>query len=109
MSNRKKIQKSLSFDEISEKIGISPQQVHKIEKEATNKMFSKLCNSNKFTPFEVHLGLSAYLGIEPEQLLKKLDNRNKRILFEFTNQEYGKNIELPKINEETNDIEELFK
>lgn len=103
-----KIAKALTFEEISKILTISPQQIHKIEKEAFNKMYERTCNCKSFTPIEVVLGLCDYLGIQPEQFINKLDVKNKNMLLNFIKKDYGKNVEHLLVKEEVENIEDAF-
>lgn len=107
-----KITKSLTFEEIGGILDISPQQVHKIEREAFNKLFSGLLTSNQFNPVELVSGVCNFFGMQLEQFMKKLDKKNKENLLKFISGEYEKYI--PGISEmlkeaEFGTLEELIR
>jgi len=109
---RPKISKNLTFEEIGQELDISPQQVHKIEKEAFNKVFQGLLSLEKHTPVELVAGICDYFGIQPEQFMKKLDKKNREVLLTFISSEYEKYV--PGITEAIRDrsfdcIEELIR
>ena len=83
----KKVQKNLTYEQISEKMGISPQQVHKIEKDALNKIMDGLGDS--FTNFDKVIALCSYLGTEPHQIYNKLNKPNRDLILE----QISKNID----------------
>jgi len=93
-NNQKRIEKELTYEEIGKKIGISPQQVHKIEKDALNKIIRMMrnCSPNN-TIFEILFAVSDHLGISLEQLYNKLDKENLDVLGLFVQEQYGKTIE----------------
>jgi len=102
--SKNKMGKCLTYEEIGEMMELSPQQVHKIEREAFNKMIRHLKNSSTLTIFETILAISSYLGIEPEQAFKKLDEENLSQLSIYTKEEYGKPINGVTIIENPLDI-----
>lgn len=103
-----KIQKNLTYEEIGNKLSISPQQVHKIEKEALNKLFKRLNDCTEFNPVQIMIGVCEEFGVNPEQIYKKLDKTNKNTLLKFVQEEYGKKI--PGLEEaEIDSIEDLFR
>lgn len=87
-----KIQKNLTYEEISDIVDISPQQIHKIEKEALNTIFNRLCNFSQFTPVEIILSVCETFGMNPEQYYKKLNDSNKDILLNYVVEHYGKEV-----------------
>ena len=84
--------KSLTYEEIGEKLNLSPQQVHKIEKEAFNKIIKRMTATSKTNVFDVILSLSEFLGIDPDQCYKKLDKFNNEKLCLHVRDHYGKNV-----------------
>jgi transcriptional regulator with XRE-family HTH domain len=100
----KKVKKNMTYEQIGNEVGISPQQVHKIEKEALNKMVSRLANLGTFNIFEIIIGLSNEFGVEPHQIFGKLDIKNKETLYEFVETTYGKHVDF----ERSKDILEDF-
>lgn len=104
-----KIQKCLTYEEIGKRVNISPQQVHKIEKEAFNKMFSRLSCSTEFTPSEIVHGMCRYFGVSHDQVIKKLDPINKNKLLLAVQEETGKDVSEFLEETECESIEELFK
>lgn len=105
-----KINKNMTYDEIGTVMNISPQQVHKIEKEAFNKMFMRLNACGTFTPVEIVLSLCDYFGIQPDQCLKKMDKPSKEVLFVYVQEQYGSKVPgFTKSKIDVESIEELFK
>lgn len=82
--------KSMTYDEIGEKMKISPQQVHKIEREAFNKIIRSFMEKNNENIFTTIVNISEYFGIDSDQCLKKLDKVNTDILNEFVEKNYGR-------------------
>ena len=72
--------KEKTYEEIGQKLKISPQQVHKIEKEAYNKIICNIMNKYNVDVFDAILQFSALFGAEPEQCYKKLNTVNKILL-----------------------------
>lgn len=103
-----KIFKNLTYDEISKKLNLSTQQVHKIEKDAFNKIFKRTSISGQFTPVEVILGMCSEFGIQPDQCYNKLTNDNKNKVIEYVNEEYGFSLELLDDGNEFELIDRLF-
>jgi DNA-binding XRE family transcriptional regulator len=102
----------LTFEEIGQELDISPQQVHKIEKEAFNKVFQGLLTLEKYNPVEIVSFICNYFGIQPDQFMKKLDKKNKEKLLTYISSEYEKYV--PGITEAIRDrsydcIEELIR
>jgi transcriptional regulator with XRE-family HTH domain len=89
--SKNKTGKCFTYEEIGEKMDLSPQQVHKIEREAFNKMIKLLSVNNNI--FDVVLGLSSYLGLDPDQAYKKLDKQNKDKLSMHIKDHYGMTVE----------------
>ncbi len=85
--------KCLTYEEIGEELSISPQQVHKIEKEAFNKLIKRLAVYPQSNIFEAIITLSEYFGIDTDQAYKKLDKTNYNNLCIFVQKYYGKTIE----------------
>jgi hypothetical protein len=97
----------LTYEEIGTKLSISPQQVHKIEKEAINKLFKRLFDCTNYTPVEITTGVCEYFGVNPDQIYKKLDESNKAILLRFVQNEYGMSV--PGFKDvDVDSIEDLF-
>lgn len=90
--NSNKTGKSMTYEEIGNVMNLSPQQVHKIEREAFNKMVRRLMNSTKLSIFDTIIALSKHLGMELDQAYKKLDQENMEILSEYTKEEFGRKI-----------------
>ena len=76
----KKIKKNLTYEQIGETLNISTQQVHKLEKEAINKMIDKL-RIMDFSTFDIIVKMSELFGVEPTQIYNKLNNNNLDILY----------------------------
>jgi hypothetical protein len=74
--------KEKTYEEIGAKLNISPQQVHKIEKEAYNKIIGNIMVKQKMDVFDAVLYFSILFGAEPEQCYKKLNPANKLLLKE---------------------------
>lgn len=74
--------KEKTYEEIGAQLKISPQQVHKIEKEAYNKIIGNIMVKQKVDVFDAVLYFSALFGSEPEQCYKKLNTANKLLLKE---------------------------
>lgn len=89
MSNDKKVRKFLTYDKIGSLKGISPQQVHKIEKEAINKMVLALHEDGRFNIFEIIIGLSDFFGVSPKQVYGKLNENMQQIVYEYVYERYG--------------------
>lgn len=98
--------KSLTYEEIGEKLEISPQQVHKIEKEAFNKIIRRLTTCTNANIFEAILSVSEYFGIDPDQCYKKLDKANHEKLCLYIQEYYGQTVKGFKPTEES--IEDFF-
>ncbi len=91
---QKRIEKEMTYEEIGAVVGISPQQVHKIEKDALNLMLKRLINcSPQNTIFELMFAMSDYFGISLDQLYSKLDKENLDSLAKYVQIQYGKTIE----------------
>ena len=90
--SKNKMGKSLTFEEIGTVMELSPQQVHKIEREAFNKMLRGLMVSANLNIFDTLIVLSSYLGIDTDQAYKKLDTENMELLSLHTKEYYGKHI-----------------
>lgn len=99
--------KSLTYEEIGERMDISPQQVHKIEKEAFNKIIKRFMISSGKNIFDTVLFVCEYLGIDPDQCFKKLDKENYETLCIYVEETYEKKIKGFKRSE--NPFEGLFK
>ena len=102
MSTHKKVRKNLTYEQIGNTLSISPQQVHKIEKEAINKIINTLLNDSRFNIFEVVVNLSEFFGVEPHQVYGKLNKKNKQLMYKFVNETYGKE------HEDMEDVEDYF-
>ncbi len=74
--------KEMTYEEIGNKLNISPQQVHKIEKEAYNKIIANIMAKNKMDVFDAVLYFSILFGAESDQCYKKLNASNKQLLKE---------------------------
>jgi hypothetical protein len=74
--------KEKTYEEIGEKLKISPQQVHKIEKEAYNKIIGNIMKKQNVDVFDAVLYFSVLFGSEPEQCYKKLNSTYKALLKE---------------------------
>jgi transcriptional regulator with XRE-family HTH domain len=83
----KKVQKNKTYEQISERMGLSPQQIHKIEKDAINKMMDNLGDS--FTNFDKVIALCSYLGTEPHQIYNKLNKKNRELILEQISKNIG--------------------
>lgn len=90
--SKNKMGKCLTFEEIGGVMDLSPQQVHKIEREAFNKIIKNMMITANLTIFETILSVSSFLGLDPEQAYKKLDSENLTTLSEYTKSQYGKSI-----------------
>jgi DNA-directed RNA polymerase specialized sigma subunit len=90
--SKNKSGKELTYEEIGAKLKISPQQVHKIEKEAFNKIIKKFESVSGLNIFDAIIVISQYLGIEPEQCYKKLDKDNHDRLCQYIQDEYGHTV-----------------
>lgn len=99
--------KCLTYEEIGEELEISPQQVHKIEKEAFNKLVKRLAVYPQSNIFEAILTLSEYLGIDADQAYKKLDKNNYDELCMYVQENYGKAVE-GFVPPEANGLESFF-
>ena len=80
ISSKNKMGKEMTYEEIGVVTGLSPQQVHKIEKDAFNKMVYALMEKQNINIFDSIIAVSSYLGIDVDQSYKKLDKRNKQLL-----------------------------
>jgi hypothetical protein len=89
---KNKTGKTSTYEEIGDIMKLSPQQVHKIEKEAFNKLLRGLSAAMKSNLFDTIINLCSYLGMDLEQAYKKLDDENLKILSDYTLHEYGRNI-----------------
>ncbi len=89
MSAQKKVKKSLTYEQIGNELSISPQQVHKIEKEAINKIINILMLDGRFNIFEIVINLSEFFGVEPHQVYGKLDKRNTQLIYKFVSETFG--------------------
>lgn len=87
-----KIHKHLTYEQIGDKLKITAQQAHKIEKEAINKMYNSLVELKNYNPAEIIITLSEYLGVPCDQLIKKLNTINKNKLKEYMSELYEKKI-----------------
>lgn len=75
--------KELTYEEIGKIKNISTQQVHKIEKEAMNKILRRMVEKNKLDIFDSILYFSHLFGLPVEQCYKKLDAYNKDLLKQY--------------------------
>lgn len=91
-SNKNKMGKSMTYEEIGEVMDLTPQQVHKSEKEAFNKLVKGLMINANMSIFDSIIAISKYLGIEVEHCYKKLDKENKQTLSAYTFEKYGRRI-----------------
>lgn len=105
-SNKNKMGKCLTYEEIGTVMELSPQQVHKIEREAFNKIVRRLMNVAHLSIFDTLLVVSSQFGIDIEQTYKKLDDENMQLLSEYTKDNYGRNIKGVEIKK--NPIGDLF-
>jgi hypothetical protein len=105
-SSKNKMGKALTYEEIGQVMDLSPQQVHKIEREAFNKILRRLMNSTHLSIFDTIIVLSTHFGISLEQAYKKLDEENMQTLSEYTKENYGRGIAGVTINR--NPLEDLF-
>lgn len=110
MSASKKIGKERTYEQVGDQLGISPQQVHKIEKEAINKIIRRLNNFGQFNIFDIVVGLSEEFGVDPSQIYSKLDEENAETLKEHVYKIYGKKAEgfSPFSKKSSADIDDLF-
>lgn len=88
MLSKNKTGKSLTYEEISKKLNISPQQVHKIEREAFNKLIKRLSEKSGESIFQTIVFLSKYLGIDTDQIYKKLNRENYDSLKAYVEENY---------------------
>lgn len=102
MTTHKKVKKNLTYEQIGDILTISPQQVHKIEKEAINKIINILMDDGRFNIFEIVINVSEVFGVEPHQVYGKLNAKNKQLMYSFVNEAYGKE------HEDMKDIEDYF-
>lgn len=93
MSDTKKVRKFLTYDQIGSLKGISPQQVHKIEKEAINKIIYMMYEDERFNIFEIIIALSDYFGVSPQQVYGKLNDSNKQLVYDYVYEKYGQTHE----------------
>lgn len=84
--------KSMTYEEIGKELAISPQQVHKIEKEAFNKIIKRMAMYPNTNMVEVVLTISEQFGIDPDQIYKKLDKDNNEKLCLFVQEHFGKTV-----------------
>lgn len=91
-TSKNKMGKEMTYEEIGTVMDLSPQQVHKIEREAFNKMVKRLMLSTHMSIFDTIIVLSTYMGIQLEQAYKKLDSENLQLLSEYTKENYGRHI-----------------
>lgn len=82
-SNKNPTGKCLTYEEIGSIMNISPQQVHKIEKEAFNKFLRSWKVKLNMDIFDSIIFVSSFLGIEHKQCFKKLDKENKEDLKQY--------------------------
>ena len=106
--NINKMGKSMTYEEIGGVMNLSPQQVHKIEREAFNKMVRRLMNSTKMSIFDTVIALSTHLGIDLEQSYKKLDEENLELLSIYTKEEYGRHIDGVSIKKVSEQLKDYF-
>jgi hypothetical protein len=99
--------KCLTYEEIGSIMDISPQQVHKIEREAFNKLVKGLSMYPGVDIFESVMEISKYLGIDTDIAYKKLDDSNLEKLNKYIFEKYGKKVNgyEPK---STDSIEDMF-
>lgn len=93
MSSHKKVKKYMTYEKIGNELDISPQQVHKIEKEAINKMISGIVADSRFNVFDTILELSSFFGVDPHQIYGKLNKENKGKLYEYIQNHHGINMD----------------
>lgn len=104
---KNKTGKSLTYEEIGSKLKMSPQQVHKIEKDAFNKIVKRFMTIMDINIFDSMVLLSDYFGLDPDQIYKKLDDNNYQILCEYIYDEFGKEME-GFVKPEENGFKKLF-
>lgn len=71
----------MTYRELYEKTGITPQHLHKIEGDSLNKMISAM--ADKYTFHDAILLIAQILNIDPGYLIKKLDTDNKKLLHAY--------------------------
>lgn len=72
--------KEMTYEAIGKKLNISPQQVHKIEKEASNKVIRRIMEVHQLDIFDAIVKYSKLFGIEMDHCYKKLDSGNLELL-----------------------------
>lgn len=102
----KKVKKNMTYEKIGEKVGISPQQVHKIEKESINKIIKRILDEERFNIFQIVVNLSEVFGVEPHQVYGKLNKKNKQIMYSFIKENFD--IEHENLLD-TEEIKKLFR
>lgn len=75
--------KEQTYEQIGHKLKISPQQVHKIEREAFNKIIRRVMEKNNMDIFDSIIYFSKLFGVEVEQCYKKLDKVNLDLLNDY--------------------------
>jgi transcriptional regulator with XRE-family HTH domain len=90
--SKNKTGKELTYEEIGDRLGISPQQVHKIEKESFNKIIRRFESLTGLNIFDVIIAISQHFGIDPDQCYKKLDKDNHNKLCQYIQDEYGHTV-----------------
>ena len=88
MAAYKKVKKNLTYEQIGELVGMSAQQVHKVEKEVINKIVDTL-SGTEYNIFEVILSMCEMFGVEPHQICNKLDEKNKQHVYRFVKESYN--------------------
>lgn len=87
--NYKKVKKNMTYEKIGEEVGISPQQVHKIEKETINKIINTINEEGRFNIFQIVLNMAELFGVEPHQIYGKLNKKNKQLMYQFIQENFG--------------------
>lgn len=82
----------MTYNQIGKLLKLTPQQVHKIEKEALNKMFVTMLTVKKMNPVEIAYALCETLNIDANQLFKKLNSDHKKSLLTFMEKDLDKNL-----------------
>lgn len=91
-TSKNKMGKEMTYEEIGNVMDLSPQQVHKIEREAFNKIIKRLMLSTHMSIFDTIIVISTHFGIQLEQAYKKLDEENLELLSVYTKENYGRHI-----------------
>lgn len=80
--------KEKTYEQIGKIQNISPQQVHKKEKDAINKIIRRTIELKNYDIIQSITYFCTMFGVEPEQCLKKLDFANKELLSVYMKENY---------------------